>query len=302
MKSLLRFSIYFILLLNSTSLLSKEIAFTFDDSPRFATGHFDGPTRSKKLIKQLKLHNIQAAFFSVSKNIDQEGDERLKRYAKAGHIIANHTHTHPDFNKLTHSQYEDNFLQAHKSLQTYPQFKRWFRFPFLREGNTEKKRNQMRQTLKESNYFNAYITANNYDWHIESLYQKALREGKKVDLKKLRDFYVDVIIEAIEYYDKMAVKHLGRSPKHVLLLHEMDISALFIGELARELKIRKWKIIDPSDAFKDPISKYKAKKIFKYNPGRVAEIAFEAGQKKDLWHESCNETYLNKRFQKEVLD
>ena len=64
---------------------SKEIAITFDDSPRHASGYFDGPTRSKKLISALKNHNVQqVAFFSVSEKLNAEGIARLNRYAEAG--------------------------------------------------------------------------------------------------------------------------------------------------------------------------------------------------------------------------
>jgi len=280
----------------------KEIAITFDDAPRFATGYFSGPQRASTLVSSLKAHNVdQVAFFSVSNKLDKEGVARLNTYADAGHIIANHTHSHPDFNKLTLNQYQRDFRVAHRALSAIKGFEPYFRFPYLREGNTINKRDGMRRTLGQLNYTNAYITLNNYDWYIEKLFQEAIKSNLNIDMTKMRDFYVNVMIESIEYYDDMAIKYLGHSPKHVLLLHEMDISALFIGDLVNALRRKGWKTISMKQAYQDNLAKFNVDKIFKFNPGRVGEVARIGGQKKGLWHKSLDEDYLSERFNAEVL-
>lgn len=285
----------------SQNIFAKEVAISFDDSPRHAKGLFNGPTRAKKLIENLRNHNVEnVVFFSVSGQIDKEGRERLKKYADAGHTIANHTATHPNINEMTLASYKDNFEKAHGKLKNFDTFKRWFRFPYLREGNTKAKRDGMRAVLRQMNYRNAYITLNNYDWYIESLFQSAVKDPN-FDFGKMRSFYVKVLMESMEYYDQMAIRHLGRSPKHVLLLHEMDISALFIGDLVDALRKNGWKIISSEDAYTDEIANYSTSTVFPYNPGRIGEIAKDKGQSKGLWHESCDEQYLEARFKKEVL-
>ncbi|NQZ90000.1 MAG: polysaccharide deacetylase family protein [Colwellia sp.] len=286
----------------STLVKSKEIAITFDDSPRSAKGYFDGPNRAKKLIQALKNHNIeQVAFFANSGRLDTEGMQRLQAYSQAGHIIANHTHSHPNFNKTSLEEYTENFLLADAQLSQFKGFKKLFRFPYLREGNSVQKQNGMREVLNKHGYKNAYITLNNYDWHIETLFQKAIKNGASLDQNRMRKFYVEVMIESIEYYDDMAKTHLGRSPKHILLLHEMDISALYIGDLVDELRRKGWKIISPEEAYTDEISQYQSVQPRSHNPGRIGEIARSKGQKKGLWHKTLDEEYLNKRFIEEVL-
>ncbi len=282
---------------------SKEIAITFDDSPRHAKGYFDGNTRSKKLIDELRSHQVkQVAFFSVSERLNKEGIERLNRYAKAGHIIANHTHSHPNINQLTLENFSQDFLIAHNKLKSFDNYFKLFRFPYLREGDTRLKRDGMRQLLQEHGYRNAYITLNNYDWYIEVLFQRAIKKGEEVDMGRMKAFYVDTLMESIEYYDQMAVTRLGRSPKHVLLLHEMDISALFIGDLVDELRKRGWSIISPLEAYNDEIADYQIDTPLKYNPGRIGEIARDKGQKTGLWHHTLDEKYLDEMFSLRVLD
>lgn len=297
-----RLLILFLLGFSNSFAFAKEIAITFDDSPRNASGYFDGPTRAKTLINELKKHNVeQVVFFSVSKRLDEEGIQRLKTYSDAGHIIANHTHSHPNFNDLPLKEYQQDFLIADKKLKEFDNFQKLFRFPYLREGDTFVKRDGMRLLLKDMGYRNAYITLNNYDWYIEQLFQDAVAKGLEVNLEKLRRFYVETLMQSIEYYDQVAVAHLGRSPKHVLLLHEMDISALFIGDLVYELRKNGWKIITAEAAYADDIAKYQIESPLKYNPGRIGEIARDNGQKKGLWHKTLNEKYLKQQFNRQVL-
>jgi peptidoglycan-N-acetylglucosamine deacetylase len=295
---------YLLLLLICISPLShaKQIAITFDDSPRKADGYFDGPERAQKLIQALKKHNIdQVAFFSNSLGLNTEGIQRLQSYSQAGHIIANHTHSHPDFNNMTVEEYAQNFLLADSELKQFKGFKKLFRFPYLRDGNSEQKRTGMQAVLKKQGYINAYITLNNYDWYMEDLFQRAIKKGVALDFDRMRQFYVQVLMESIEYYDAMAQTHLGRSPKHILLLHEMDISALFVGDLVDELRRKGWSIITPEEAYTDDIAQYQPKGVFSYNPGRIGEIARDKGQKAGLWHHTLDEAYLEKRFAEEVL-
>lgn len=281
---------------------AKQLAITFDDAPRTANGYFDGQTRAKTLIETLEKHKIgKVAFFSNTQSLNQEGLDRMRLYDKAGHLIGNHTHSHPNFLNTDLPTYRDDFLQAHRLLQQFDNFKPYFRFPYLREGETVEKRDGMRNLLRENKYKNAYITLNNYDWYIEELFQTAVKDGKSVNLQKLSKMYVDVLMESIKYYDEVAIKHLGRSPKHVLLLHEMDISALFIGDLAQRLRQEGWDVIPLEEAYKDPIAEYQLTQPIKYNPGRIGEIASDKGQKKGLWHYTLDESYLEKRFQQEVL-
>lgn len=222
-------------------------------------------------------------------------------YASAGHIIANHSHTHPNFNETSGQDYIDDFKKADILLSRLPNFERWFRFPYLREGDQSIKRDGMRKSLAETGYTNAYITLNNYDFYMDDQFQREIKKNSKLDLAKLRSFYVSTLLSAVEYYNGMAMKHLGRSPKHVILLHETDLNALFIADFVSALEASGWKVISPREAYKDEISNYATTSLFKSNPGRIGEIARDNGQKEGLWHETCNEDYLEREFKKQVL-
>jgi peptidoglycan/xylan/chitin deacetylase (PgdA/CDA1 family) len=295
MKYLITISI---LLLHQSAALAKEVALTFDDAPR-ESSFLSGNKRARLLLAALRDVNVpNVAFFVNTKKINKEGNDRIRMYAKNGHFIGNHSHSHPELNKVKAQLYIEDLSKADKDLSSYPNFTRWFRYPYLREGDTKEKRDQVREKLKELKYFNAYVTVNNYDWYIDTLFQKAITKKNKVNMNKLKDVYIGVLIASMDYYEDMAMKVLGRSPKHILLLHENDLAALFVKDLVIALRLRGWRIISPQEAYKDPISMYETSNVLPANPGRIGEIAKDKGWhgRNKLWHEACNENFLEKMF------
>ncbi|HUJ93627.1 MAG TPA: polysaccharide deacetylase family protein [Terriglobales bacterium] len=65
---------------------SKKMALTFDDGPN------DPYTLT--LLEVLAGHNVKATFFLIGRYVEQRPD-LAREIAKAGHVIGNHTFTHP---------------------------------------------------------------------------------------------------------------------------------------------------------------------------------------------------------------
>lgn len=87
----------------SAAELKKNNAFFIGDTEKktiyltFDAGYENGQT--EKILDTLKKHNIKAAFFLVSHYI-KSCPELVKRMVEDGHIVANHTSTHPDMSKI----------------------------------------------------------------------------------------------------------------------------------------------------------------------------------------------------------
>ena len=281
----------------------KEIAISFDDCPRRFTGHFTRLERAKALVKQLMKAKVPApVFYCNSSQINDETKAIVEIYNKAGFVIANHTHTHPDFTKVSYEKYSSDFLEADQVLSKYSNYKRLFRYPYLREGNKAQSRDQMRALLKKKSYRNGYITVDFSDWHLESLLRDSIEKKQKVDFDKLKKLYLSLAKQALEHYDAMAVQHLGRSPKHVLLLHETDLAALYINDLVSAMKTWGWTVISSDEAYKDPIADFIMQKPLGPNPGRVGEIAISKGHDiKKVWAQATYPKYITGRYESEVL-
>ena len=69
----------------------KVLYLTFD------AGYENGYTA--KILDTLKKHNVPAAFFLVGNYID-DCPELVKRMVAEGHVVGNHTATHPDMSKI----------------------------------------------------------------------------------------------------------------------------------------------------------------------------------------------------------
>ena len=294
---MIRFILAVILALAVAPATAREIAITFDDAPTNDSATFTGEERTKRLLAALKAAGIeQAAFFCVTRGKPTAELTRLSAYAAAGHIIANHSDTHRNLRDLPADEYLADIAAADAVLKGFANFRPWFRFPFLAEGDTPEKREAVRAGLRAMNYAQGYVTVDNYDWYLSTLANNAKKAGQNIDEGALRDLYVEVLIEAVEFYDAIAVKTIGRSPRHVLLLHENDLAALYIADLVAELRKRGWKIIGADLAYTDPIAGITPDTQF-LNQGRVAAIARNKGMKPiDLVHENEDEAPLDALF------
>jgi peptidoglycan/xylan/chitin deacetylase (PgdA/CDA1 family) len=281
----------------SYQLSAQEIAITFDDAPTPDGPLFSGTERARRILGHLKNNEIQAAFFIVTGGINSANQERIAKYAGAGHLIANHTHSHRRIHEMGTQAYWNDVRTADSILRTFKGFVGWFRYPFLDEGRSIPVRDSLRMALSELRLTNGYVTVDNYDWYINNLLKQAKAKNSKVDEDALRKIYIEHITNSILFYDQVARQHLGRSPKHVLLLHENDLAAMFLGDLLKHLKAQGWKIISPRLAYEDPIAK-KIPDVLFNGQGRVAAIAREQGvPPRELVQESEDEAYLETLLQ-----
>ncbi len=65
---------------------SKQLALTFDDGPN--------DPHTQHLLEVLARHNVHATFFLIGRYAQQRPDI-VREIVKAGHVVGNHTFTHP---------------------------------------------------------------------------------------------------------------------------------------------------------------------------------------------------------------
>lgn len=284
----------------------KRIALTFDDAPRQAGGFMAPDARSKMLVRALRKARVkQAAFFVTVGNLGKpgtgDGTANIARYVAAGHVIANHSFAHQRLSGMAAAEYLADIDQAEAWLKGRAGYRPWFRYPFLDEGGKDKaKRDAVRAGLAARGLANGYVTAESSDWNIESLAAAARKDGETLDMAALRDLYVESHVEAAEYYDALAVKVLGRSPAHVMLLHETDIAAMFVDDLVKALRAKGWEIVTADEAFADPIRELHPDTPFAQ--GTLTEaLAWEKGLPAPRWYERNDLKIATPLFRRRVL-
>nr|WP_137677685.1 polysaccharide deacetylase family protein [Parerythrobacter lutipelagi] len=242
------------------AMAQKRVALSFDDIPRQAGAFMTPEERTERILAALSAAEIeQVAFFVNPGHLEapeKAGAERLiAAYTAAGHVIANHSYSHGHLSKTSAENYLADIDLAQEWLVGREGYRPWFRFPYLDEGAGDlEKRDTVRAGLATRGLSNGYVTADGSDWHLEALTVQAQRSGKAMNEKHLRRLYVASQMSGLEYHDQLARDTLGRSPAHVMLLHETDLAALFLPDLIAEMRKQGWTIITTDEAYADPIA------------------------------------------------
>jgi peptidoglycan/xylan/chitin deacetylase (PgdA/CDA1 family) len=179
----------------------------------------------------------------------------LDRWAAAGHVIGNHTYSHPDYHaaSTTAQAYVADFERGDEALRGLRGFERFFRFPMLREGNTAEKRDAMRRALAARGYRNASVTIDNSDYLIANELRTRFIADARTDPKPYRDIYLRHMLAFARYFRDAARGVFGRDIPHTLLTHFNLVSALYLGDLLDALRDDGWSIARVSVVYQDDV-------------------------------------------------
>jgi peptidoglycan/xylan/chitin deacetylase (PgdA/CDA1 family) len=101
---------------------TKQIALTYDDGPN--------DPHTLHLLDVLAGHGVHATFFMIGRYVRQRPDI-AREVAKAGHIVGNHTFTHPVLSLLSSNQIRTELVDCRQALaDAIGQHSNLFRPPF----------------------------------------------------------------------------------------------------------------------------------------------------------------------------
>ena len=236
---------------------SREIAISIDDFNWNRSIRLSPDERNRAILQALRSHgDLKAALFVACRNVDSDkGKELLREWDRAGHLIANHSFSHKYLNSknVTADVFTADIARCDEIIRSYPRFQKLFRFPYLKEGDTAAKRDAVRTFLAQQGYRNGHVTIDASDWAVEDRLSARLSKDPAADVKPYRNFYLTHMWERAQYYDDLALRVLGRTVKHTILMHYNLLNALFLGDLLDMFKSKGWKLIDAQEAFKDPV-------------------------------------------------
>ncbi|MES3023379.1 MAG: polysaccharide deacetylase family protein [Pseudomonadota bacterium] len=237
---------------------AQSVAFTFDDGPQLGvTARLTPQQRNAAMLAALAKHRVKAALFVTAANGANvpAGYALAKAWGDAGHALGNHTMTHPDLHdpKLSLAQYQQEILDCDKIISTLPGYQKWYRYTFLREGNTPERRDGMRAFLRQQGYRNAFVSIDTSDWRLDDALEDMLTKNPDADLAPLKRVYLAHIRQRALAYRAMSLQLQGREVRHVLLLHHNLINALWLGDVIAQFREMGWSIISPAEALADPV-------------------------------------------------
>jgi peptidoglycan/xylan/chitin deacetylase (PgdA/CDA1 family) len=241
-----------------------SISFTFDDGITTDMPGYPFEIWNAMLLQHLAKEQVKAVFFVTGRNkTDEKGRFLLESWNAAGHRIANHTFSHPSYHseKISFEDFRQEFLKTDTIIRPYSRYLKMFRFPYLKEGNTEQKINRFRALLQEQGYRNGSVTIDASDWAIDSRLRKKLTADPKADLEPFRQFYLEHLYDRAMFYENLAQQLTGRHIHHTILLHHNLAAALFLDDLITMFRAKGWNIVAADQAFED--------EIFKSMPTRI---------------------------------
>ena len=234
---------------------AQTISFTFDDGldPREQT---QAATWNAQILAALQAAKTTAMLFPAGKVVDSpQGMSLVKQWSDAGHAIGNHTYTHTSLSNktLTLDGFTADVLHADGLFKDLPGWSRRLRFPYLKEGATEDKRDGMRLWMLANHYLPAPVSIDTSDWYFDERFLAWRESHATQDLAAFRRAYLGHLWDRAQYYEALAQRTLGRSPAHVMLLHTSAINAQFLPDVLALFKDKGWRIVSPQEAFKDAL-------------------------------------------------
>lgn len=240
-----------------------EIALTFDDLP--VNGALPPGTTPSELaratVKVLKKHRVPPSYgFINARQLEREPDgaQALKVWIEAGHPLANHTYSHLDLTRNSVEEFQLEILRNEPPLALLTPAKtkhdwRWFRYPYLHEGDTLEKRRAVRAFLATRGYRIAETTVDWEDYLWNSAHARCVAKQDVAAIDWLRSSYLAEAERWMRLQRDFSRQVWGRDIKHVALLHLGSFSPHILPDLFELLDREGYRIVTLEEAQSDPV-------------------------------------------------
>lgn len=237
-----------------------KIAITVDDIPAHGTLP-KGMTRyeiAKQYVDILKKHKVPGVYAFVNKGRSDDSEDSLKAikvWQEAGYTLGNHTWDHPSLNKnpadvfIKAIDLNDEYL---KSVSGKADWK-YFRYPYLHEGDTLEKRNAVRAHLKEKAYKIAQVTIDFNDWAWNNPYARCVEKNDKKSIEWLKESYLKNATDNMLHSEEVSKKVFKKQIPHILLMHVGALDIQVLDQMLTDYEKKGVEFIPLAEAVKDPI-------------------------------------------------
>jgi uncharacterized protein (TIGR02246 family) len=213
---------------------------TVDDLP--ASANLSPAERARMtdaLIAALAQHRIRAVGMVTWSNIRSSGDTLLlERWLAAGHELGNHTDGHLDYTRTDEATYIADVERGRSRLAAFLarpaaqraaggnlQPLRFFRFSYLREGNTLPKLEAMRDYLRRSGQRDLPVTIDNEDWSYDAAWRQAASNADRAAMDSIAaEYHLSLQLETRDH-EAVGDELFGRRVPQILLLHANTVGA-----------------------------------------------------------------------------
>jgi peptidoglycan/xylan/chitin deacetylase (PgdA/CDA1 family) len=232
----------------------RKIAFTFDDGDTSSYKGFPFEVWNNSILSTLDKYQLKAILFAHGKNkLNEKGRFILQSWNDRGHLIGNHSFAHKNYShpKATFQWFKDDFLKNDSIIRNYSNYVKLYRFPYLKQGETEEKVDSVQQLFSQLNYKIGHVTVDASDWYINGRLVKYIQSGETEKLEKFKSYYIKHLYNRAFYYDSLSSVFCSKKISHTILLHHNLAAALFLDDLIKFFKAQGWQVINADEALKD---------------------------------------------------
>ncbi len=239
-----------------------QLALTFDDLPAHSALP-PGQSRlqiAQDLIAALKdagAPPIYGFVNAVQLTREPASAPVLDAWRMAGNPLGNHTFSHPNLNSIPLAQYLNEIATNEAVLQQkQPDADwRWFRYPFLAEGDDPAKRDGVRAYLAAHGYKIAGVTMSFGDYGFNEPYARCVAKNDTAGIARLETIYLDAAAKAQANSRAMAKALFGHDIPYVILMHIGAFDAHMAPRLLAQYKAEGFSLITLPQAEQDPFYK-----------------------------------------------
>jgi peptidoglycan-N-acetylglucosamine deacetylase len=242
-----------------------ELAITIDDFP--GQGPLaPGDTRlavAKRVIAALKAAGAPPIYGFLNGVRDETAADPggpsaaaavAPAWRAAGYPLGNHSWSHMDLHQHSAAEFEADVARTEPVLRREMGAEdwRWFRYPYLREGDTPDKRAQVRRFLGARGYRIAGVTMSFADYAFNAPYVRCAARGDAAGVARLRRAYLQAAAAEAARARAMSRTLLGRDIRYVLLMHLGALDSRLLPELLAQYRREGFRLVTLAEAERDP--------------------------------------------------
>ena len=238
---------------------AENIAVTFDDLPLNGglaphTTRVDVADTVLAVLKKYRVPQVYGFVNAGELEDNPDAAAALQRWIAGGQRVGNHTYSHADLNAVT----ADGFLQDIRLDEPVLELLgggdtwRWFRYPYLHEGDSQDKRREVRTWLRGHGYRIAQVTVSYHDYLWNDAYARCSSTADAHSIDWLRSSYLAAASQTLDFDRRISEAVFGHDISQVLLLHLGAFSGRILPDLFDLLRRKGFTLVTLEAAQRDP--------------------------------------------------
>ncbi len=246
--------------LGSGAIAGTELALTVDDLPTHGALPAGATRRAiaDQMIQALKRHAAPGVYgFTNGGQLpgDPALEEILRAWRHAGFVLGNHTYSHLD---LTRARAADYVVDIERNEELLARLSpagasKYFRYPYLHEGDTREKRKAIREWLTARGYTIAQVTVSLEDeWAWNDVYARCVAINDQDAIARMKRLFLESATSRLAAFEELSRRLFGRSIRHILMVHMGAFDALMLDDLLTAYRAAGTRFISLQEATQDP--------------------------------------------------